>query len=119
LLSPFDSLVWDRARAERLFGFRFRLEIYTPAHKREHGYYVLPFLMGERIAARVDCKHDRATRTLRAIAAYAEADIPTASLVEALAAELRRFAAWLGAEHVAVGAGGDLAPLLGRSLRSA
>jgi uncharacterized protein YcaQ len=119
LLSPFDSLVWDRGRAERLFGFRFRLEIYTPAHKREHGYYVLPFLMGERIAGRVDCKHDRATKTLRAVAAYAEADVPTAPLVEALAAELRRFAAWLGADHVAVGTAGDLASDLGRSLRSA
>jgi uncharacterized protein YcaQ len=115
LLSPFDSLVWDRARAERLFGFRFRLEIYTPAHKREHGYYVLPFLMGERVAARVDCKHDRATKTLRAIAAYAEADVPTAPLADALAGELRRFAAWLGAEHVAVGDAGDLAvPLRAR-----
>ncbi|MFD1623499.1 winged helix-turn-helix domain-containing protein [Azospirillum griseum] len=116
LLSPFDSLIWERQRTERLFGLRFRLEIYTPAEKREHGYYVLPFLMGERIAARVDLKADRKAGALLVQAAHAEPEETHGPVAEALAVELRRLAGWLGLERVTVVGAGDLAPALGPAL---
>lgn len=112
LLSPFDSLIWERQRTERLFGARIRLEIYTPAHKREHGYYVLPFLMEERIAARVDLKSDRKACTLLVQAAHTEPHASPGTVAPPLAAELRRMAGWLGLERVTVCGGGDLAPAL-------
>ena len=109
LLSPFDSLIWERSRTERLFGFRFRLEIYVPAPKRQHGYYVLPFLMGDQLVARVDLKTDRKACVLRVQAAHGEPKIDRTKVAAALAEELASMAAWLGMERVEVHGRGDLA----------
>ena len=116
LLSPFDNLIWRRERTERLFGARIRLEIYTPAHKREHGYYVLPFLLGETIAARVDLKADRKARCLLVQAAHLEPGAERAATVASVAAELARLAAWLDLRAVAVAKKGSLASRLAREL---
>ena len=100
LLSPFDSLVWERSRTERLFDFRYRLEIYTPVHKRVYGYYVLPFLHNERIAARVDLRAERALGRLAVHAVHEEEPGLDEEGVQALAINLRRMADWLGLERV-------------------
>lgn len=117
LLSPFDNLIWFRERTERLFGTKIRLEIYTPAHKRVHGYYVLPFLQDEAITARVDLKAKRKKGVLVVQAAHAEPGADSETAVR-LAGELRLMAGWLGLDRVEVAPKGDLAPALTAALRA-
>ncbi|PZS36081.1 MAG: hypothetical protein DLM61_01010 [Pseudonocardiales bacterium] len=118
LLCPFDPLIWDRARTERLFGFRYRIEIYVPEHRRSHGYYVFPFLLDGELVARVDLKADRSAGLLRVPGAFAEPGAAnTARVVVELARALREMAEWLELDGIATGQRGDLAEVLGSATR--
>ncbi|MCR2827170.1 DNA glycosylase AlkZ-like family protein, partial [Microbacterium sp. zg.Y909] len=118
LLTPFDPLVWFRDRAERLFGFDYRIEIYTPAHKRRFGYYSLPVLVGDDVVGRVDLKADRPRCTLLVQSAWWEHGRPPEA-ADRLAGELREAARWQGLEHISVGRWGDAADDLAAALGGA
>ena len=112
LVSPFDSMIFERARLERLFDFSYRIEIYVPGPKRIHGYYVYPFLLDENFVARVDLKADRSRGVLRVNAAWIEPGYDSVDVAAQLASELKVMAEWLGLEAVEVLPRGDLAPAL-------
>ena len=116
LLCPFDPLIFFRPRIERLFGFRYRIEIYTPAAKRQYGYYVWPLLLDGDLVARVDLKADRSAGALRVIGAFVEPGQDPGRVAAALAGELQTMAAWLGLDGVTAGERGDLAGVLRRAL---
>ncbi len=118
LVAPFDPLMWSRQRVERLFDFHYRIEIYTPGPQRRFGYYVLPFVFDERLAARVDLKADRAAGALRVRGAHAEPGEAGDAVAAALAGELRAMADWLALEHVAIEPRGDLAGALAAAVRA-
>jgi uncharacterized protein len=117
LLSPFDPIVWNRDRAERLFNFHYRIELYTPQEKRKFGYYVLPFLQGEALTGRLCLKADRENKTLLVNEAHLEAGCDVQATAAAMAPELRRMAHWLGLQSIKLNRRGKLAPLLRRALR--
>jgi uncharacterized protein YcaQ len=117
LLSPFDPLIWHRKRVARMFDFAYTVEIFVPKPKRKWGYYVLPFLHGERLAARVDLKADRAAGRLRVLAAHLEPDADAAHVAHALGRELHTLQRWLGLDAVSVGRKGNLAPALAAAVR--
>ena len=116
IVSPFDPLMWERKWTKSVFDFDYQIEIYVPAPKRVYGYYVLPFLMGDRFAARVDLKADRKASTLIVHAAYVEEGFDAGEVAAALADELRSMATWLSLESFAVGRKGNLAQALKRAI---
>ena len=116
IVSPFDPVLWERKWTKAVFNFDYQIEIYVPGPKRIYGYYVLPFLLGDRFAARVDLKADRKTSTLIVHAAYVEPGLNAGRVAAALAEELRSMAAWLALESFAPGSKGNLAAALKRAL---
>jgi uncharacterized protein YcaQ len=114
LLSPFDSLIWDRPRTRRLFNFDYRIEVYVPEPQRRYGYYVLPLLVGDRLVARFDLKADRKGSALRVAGAYAEPDVDSARTADQAATELEAMRDWLGLESVTIDRKGNLADALAR-----
>jgi hypothetical protein len=116
LLTPFDSLVWERERTERLFGFDYKIEIYVPEPQRKYGYYVMPFLLDGALVGRVDLKSDRDASVLRVRAAHAEPGVDEGRVASELAGELREMARWLGLEGVSAERRGNLAVELRRAL---
>jgi uncharacterized protein YcaQ len=116
LLCPFDPLIFFRPRVERLFNFHYRIEIYTPAAKRQFGYYVWPFMLDGRLVGRVDIKAERTRDALHVVGAFTEPGQDATRVAAALAVELRSMASWLALSDVTVGERGDLAPALSRAL---
>ncbi len=115
LLCPFDPLIFFRPRVERLFGFHYRLEIYTPPAKRQYGYYVWPLLLDGRLVARVDLKADRSSGALRVVGSFSEPGTSLPRVAAALARELESMASWLGLGGFSVASRGDLAGELRRA----
>jgi uncharacterized protein YcaQ len=116
LVTPFDSLVWERSRIDRLFGMKYTIELYTPVHKRVYGYYVFPFLLGDTLVARCDLKADRQRNVLMVRGAFLEPGQRARSVVPELAAELRQVQAWLELDGIEVGDRGDMAAGLRASM---
>ena len=117
LVTPFDSLVWERGRIDRLFGMKYTIEIYTPPEKRIFGYYVFPFLLGDTLVARCDLKADRQRGVLMVQSAHLEPGQTAAAVAPDLAAELREMQRWLALDAIEVAPKGDLAPALRRQFK--